>query len=39
MGLGLWLCSYIISRNGGRIRYDAQISSGAAFEITFPKTE
>jgi C4-dicarboxylate-specific signal transduction histidine kinase len=39
MGLGLWLCSYIISRNSGRIRYDAQISSGAAFEITFPKTE
>jgi len=39
MGLGLWLCSYIIGRNGGRIRYDAKKSSGAAFEITFPKTE
>ncbi len=39
MGLGLWLCSYIISRNGGRIRYDEQMLSGAAFEITFPKTE
>lgn len=39
MGLGLWLCSYIIGRHGGRIRYDAQMASGAAFEITFPKTE
>ena len=39
MGLGLWLCSYIITRNGGRIRYDADYTRGAAFEITFPKTE
>jgi C4-dicarboxylate-specific signal transduction histidine kinase len=39
MGLGLWLCSYIITRNGGRIRYDANFARGAAFEITFPKTE
>ena len=39
MGLGLWLCSYIITRNGGRIRYDFNYGQGAAFEITFPKTE
>lgn len=39
MGLGLWLCSYIITRNGGRIRYDTNFARGAAFEITFPKTE
>ena len=39
MGLGLWLCSYIITRNGGRIRYDLNYGEGAAFEITFPKTE
>ncbi len=39
MGLGLWLCSYIITRNGGRIRYDSNYGEGAAFEITFPKTE
>lgn len=35
MGLGLWLCNYIITRHGGRIRYDAQHPNGAAFEITF----
>ncbi len=39
MGLGLWLCSHIITRNGGRIRYDSNYGQGAAFEITFPKTE
>ena len=39
MGLGLWLCEYIISRHGGKIRFDSAYQSGAAFEITFPKTE
>ncbi len=39
MGLGLWLCEYIISRHGGKIRFDATFQGGAAFEITFPKTE
>lgn len=39
MGLGLWLCDYIITRHGGKIRYDAQFGQGAAFEITFPKNE
>ncbi len=35
MGLGLWLCNYIITRHGGRIRYDPQHHDGAAFEILF----
>lgn len=39
MGLGLWLCEYIISRHGGKICIDSQYQGGAAFEITFPKTE
>jgi K+-sensing histidine kinase KdpD len=39
MGLGLWLCNYIITRHGGRIRYDEQYQQGAAFEISFPKSE
>lgn len=39
MGLGLWLCEYIISRHGGKIRFDSTYQGGAAFEITFSKTE
>ncbi len=39
MGLGLWLCNYIITRHGGRIRYDEQYQQGAAFEISFPESE
>ncbi len=39
MGLGLWLCEYIIGRHGGKIRFDSEYHHGAAFEITFPKTE
>ncbi len=39
MGLGLWLCEYIISRHGGKIRFDSAYQVGAAFEIIFPKTE
>lgn len=39
MGLGLWLCEYIITRHGGKIRFDSGYHGGAAFEITFPKTE
>lgn len=39
MGLGLWLCEYIIGRHGGRIRFDSKHQGGAAFEIAFPKTE
>ncbi len=39
MGLGLWLCEYIIGRHGGKIRFDSTYQGGAAFEIIFPKTE
>lgn len=39
MGLGLWLCAYIIGHHGGKIRFDPAYQGGAAFEITFPKTE
>jgi C4-dicarboxylate-specific signal transduction histidine kinase len=39
MGLGLWLCEYIIARHGGKIRFDSNYQGGAAFEITFSKTE
>lgn len=38
MGLGLWLCEYIISRHGGKIRFDSKYHGGAAFEIAFTKT-
>jgi C4-dicarboxylate-specific signal transduction histidine kinase len=36
MGLGLWLCQYIVTRNGGKINFDRNFNQGAAFEIEFP---
>ena len=36
MGLGLWLCQYIVRRNGGKINFDRNFNQGAAFEIEFP---
>jgi len=36
MGLGLWLCQYIVTRNGGKISFDRNFNQGAAFEIEFP---
>ena len=36
MGLGLWLCKYIITRYGGSIRYEEAIGGGAKFMIEFP---
>ena len=36
MGLGLWLCQYIVTRNGGKISFDRNFKQGAAFEIEFP---
>jgi C4-dicarboxylate-specific signal transduction histidine kinase len=36
MGLGLWLCQYIVTRNGGKINFDRHFNQGAAFEIEFP---
>jgi C4-dicarboxylate-specific signal transduction histidine kinase len=38
MGLGLWLCNYIVTRHGGRIQYASQQDTGAAFKITFTAT-
>jgi signal transduction histidine kinase len=35
MGLGLWLCNYIVTRHGGRIQYDSLQNTGAVFKITF----
>ena len=35
-GLGLWLCQYIVTRNGGKINFDRNFNQGAAFEIEFP---
>ena len=35
MGLGLWLCNYIVTRHGGRIQYDSPQNTGAVFKITF----
>ena len=36
MGLGLWLCKYIINRCGGSIRYEEAVAGGAKFIIEFP---
>jgi C4-dicarboxylate-specific signal transduction histidine kinase len=36
MGLGLWLCQYIVTLNGGKISFDRNFNQGAAFEIEFP---
>jgi signal transduction histidine kinase len=35
MGLGLWLCNYIVTRHGGCIQYASQQDTGAAFKLTF----
>jgi signal transduction histidine kinase len=35
MGLGLWLCNYVVTRYGGRIKYEDQHDGGAAFVIIF----
>ena len=37
MGLGLWLCQYIVTRNGGKIDLDRNFNQGAAFEIEFQR--
>ena len=39
MGLGLWLCNYIVTRHGGRIEHDSEHDKGAAFVITFPSVD
>lgn len=36
MGIGLWLCKYIVERHGGRIVHLPAELGGAAFKITLP---
>ncbi len=36
MGLGLWLCKYIISKNGGTISYKDATGGGAIFIVQLP---
>lgn len=37
MGLGLWLCKYIVSRHGGNIWYEDGVEGGAQFHFVLPK--
>ena len=37
MGVGLWLCSYIMSNFGGRIAYEDNPNGGATFVLTLPE--
>jgi C4-dicarboxylate-specific signal transduction histidine kinase len=39
MGLGLWLCKQIVSRNSGTIRYADAPSGGALFVVQLPAEE
>lgn len=36
MGVGLWLCKYIVERHGGGIAYTSVHGGGASFTITLP---
>jgi C4-dicarboxylate-specific signal transduction histidine kinase len=36
MGLGLWLCKYIVERHGGTITYQSSALGGANFRILLP---
>lgn len=38
MGLGLWLCKHIVSRNGGSIYYEDTLGGGAKFVVELPLT-
>ena len=37
MGLGLWLCKHIVTRNGGLIYYEEAHGEGAKFVVKFPR--
>ncbi|MBU3581997.1 hypothetical protein ICN19_08200 [Polynucleobacter sp. AP-Capit-er-40B-B4] len=37
MGVGLWLCSYIMNNFGGRIAYEDNPEGGAIFIVSLPK--
>ncbi len=36
MGIGLWLCKHIVTRNGGSIYYEDTLSGGAKFVVQLP---
>jgi C4-dicarboxylate-specific signal transduction histidine kinase len=36
MGLGLWLCKYIVTRYSGSIHYEDADSGGAKFVVELP---
>lgn len=39
MGLGLWLCSHIIGRHGGKLRFENAQGGGARFFLELPTWE
>ncbi len=36
MGIGLWLCKYIVTKNDGKILYETSEMGGAQFTLTIP---
>jgi PAS domain S-box-containing protein len=38
-GLGLWICSGILSALGGEVRVDSEIGRGSTFRVTLPPAE
>ena len=36
MGIGLWLCKHIVTRNGGSIYYEDALGGGAKFVVQLP---
>lgn len=36
MGIGLWLCKHIVTRNGGSIYYEDALGGGARFVVQLP---
>lgn len=36
MGLGLWLCKFIVERHGGSIAYQTSALGGACFSVLLP---
>ena len=36
MGIGLWLCMYIVTKNDGKIAYETSKMGGAQFTLTIP---
>ena len=36
MGIGLWLCKYIVTKNDGKIIYEKSEMGGAKFTLTIP---